>query len=306
MTDLKHAKLSASGSAAWLVCAASMKMQAELPDRGSEYAAEGTAAHEIAARCLKRDCDASYYADMDIEVDNETGDCWIPRVDGPADRLPGNAYRTFVCTSEMVDSVQVFVDAVRSRNADELLIERRVDFSHYVPDGFGTVDAGSVCVDARTLYVDDFKYGANVKVDAAIAEDEQLFALGTFGNPQALLYGLGMLVEVDLFHEIDRVVVAIHQPRMDHVGEFAISREDLYAWAETVVRPAAQRAFEADTAFGEWFAPGEKTCRWCKSKNLCFPRDQWIANVATAEFRPVPLDDDLLDFVDGLCEREDE
>lgn len=296
----KHARLSASGSPTWMVCAAAPKMQEAFADRGSSYAAEGTAAHEIAARCLRDGLDAASFCGLTIEVEDVSGDAHIPQRDGPSTRDPETQIRTFECTPEMADSVQIFVDAVRARKGDDLLVETRVDYSHYVPDGFGTVDAGSVSIAGRTLYVDDLKYGRNIKVDARTHPGEQLHDLGTPANPQQLLYGVAMLLDVDLFYEIDTVVVGIHQPRMDHVDEYAISRHDLLAWADNVVRPAAQRAADADTSLAKYFAPGEKTCQWCSAKHVCFYRQSWLLEAASADFDAVPLPEDLATLEDDL------
>ena len=43
-----HAFLSASGSSKWLNCPPSARLESHFPDKGSEYAAEGTLAHEVA------------------------------------------------------------------------------------------------------------------------------------------------------------------------------------------------------------------------------------------------------------------
>ena len=42
-----HAKLSASGSKKWLTCTPSAHLEDQFPDEGSDFAAEGTFAHEI-------------------------------------------------------------------------------------------------------------------------------------------------------------------------------------------------------------------------------------------------------------------
>lgn len=43
----RHALLSASSAHRWLSCPPSAKLCAEVPDKGSEYAAEGTDAHSL-------------------------------------------------------------------------------------------------------------------------------------------------------------------------------------------------------------------------------------------------------------------
>ncbi len=59
-----------------------------------------------------------------------------------------------------------------------VLFEQRLDYSAYVPEGFGTGDL-LIVVD-KVLTVIDLKYGKGVAVEAEL-------------NPQMMLYGLGAL-----------------------------------------------------------------------------------------------------------------
>lgn len=67
-----------------------------------------------------------------------------------------------------------------------VLIEQRLDFSCYVPDGFGTGDC--LIVADKLLHIIDFKYGQGVLVDAE-------------ENPQMMLYALGALRQFDHLYE---------------------------------------------------------------------------------------------------------
>ena len=56
MPDI-HAVLSASGSHRWLACPPSAKLEQQYKEETSEFAAEGTLAHELGEISLKRDLD---------------------------------------------------------------------------------------------------------------------------------------------------------------------------------------------------------------------------------------------------------
>ncbi|RIY24730.1 nuclease, partial [Bifidobacteriaceae bacterium WP021] len=93
-----------------------------------------------------------------------------------------------------------------------ILIEQKVDFSTYVPDGFGTADC--IIVGEKTLQVIDFKYGQGVLVDA-------------YENPQMKCYALGALTLFDSLYEIQTVEMSIFQPRRDNVSTFTLPVAEL-------------------------------------------------------------------------------
>jgi len=169
-----HAKLSASGSHRWAHCPGSVKAEEGIADRSSIAADEGTAAHELAELVL-----------------THGGAChdWIGKR-----LIESNAYTV---DQEMADYVQQYVDYVKSHSGQHEY-EQLVDFSEWVPGGFGTADA--LVLDGNTLRVIDLKYGKGVQVDA-------------FENTQGLLYALGAMSDYEYIAEIEKVVICIVQPR---------------------------------------------------------------------------------------------
>ena len=150
-----HAVLSASASKRWLSCPPSAKLNAELPDTTSEYAREGTCAHELA----------------EYKVNKLLGIA----VDDPRENLDFYDSEMEDCT----DSYVQYISEQMSQYATPVvMVEQRLDFSKYVPGGFGTGDCIIVADDVLTVI--DFKYGKGVAVDSE-------------GNPQMMLNALGAL-----------------------------------------------------------------------------------------------------------------
>lgn len=50
---MAHARLSPSSAERWMTCPGSVKLAEGIEDKGSSYAAEGTAAHELAEHILR-------------------------------------------------------------------------------------------------------------------------------------------------------------------------------------------------------------------------------------------------------------
>jgi hypothetical protein len=151
-----------------------------------------------------------------------------------------------VVLSKLYEARQVCPDA-------RLFIEQRLDFSHWVPEGFGTGDA--VIVSDEVLEVCDLKYGKGVRVSA-------------IENPQARLYGLGALAEFGALYDCSSVRDTIIQPRVldSPVTEETLSREELLLWGGQV-QPIAQQAWRGEGEYnpGDW-------CRFCAARALCAAR----------------------------------
>lgn len=193
-----HAKFSASGSAKWFLCAGSIEAEQGLPNKGSIYADEGTAAHELAEICLTMGERASEWVDKQLIENN-----------------------AFTVTQEMADYVQVYVDYVKSKKG-MVLVEQFVDFSRVAPGGFGTCD--SLVMANDTLHVIDLKYGKGVRVDA-------------YNNTQALLYAIGA-IDGHSWRAFKTIVITIVQPRLDHISEWTFAISDLDSWAERLTQAA--------------------------------------------------------------------
>lgn len=248
MPPSKHAVLSASSSHRWLNCSPSARLEQEFEDCETEAAAEGTAAHALCEhklrRALKRqsrkpiskyDCE-----EMDTHTDN---------------------YVQFVLET---------ISQAKEHCADPIInIEQRLDFSCYVPHGFGTGDC--IIIADKTLHIIDFKYGQGVLVEA-----EQ--------NPQMMLYALGALRIYDTLYDIEDVAMTIYQPRRENISTWTISVSDLVVWAENELVPKARLAFEGKGEYmpGPW-------CTFCKAAVKCRARAEEKLALARYEFAQPPL-----------------
>lgn len=236
----KHAKLSASGSHRWLNCLGSVEAEEGFEDKTSAAANEGTCAHELAELVLTRG-----------------GNCqaWVGKP-----LIENNRY---IVEQEMADYIQEYVDFVKTLPGEQHY-EQRVDFSDWVPEGFGTSDVITITDDA--IIICDLKYGKGLKVEAE-------------NNPQAMLYALGAYAEYELTHEIKEVVIYIHQPRLDHISEWRISIEDLLKWGAWVVSQC-----EIIAEGNAPRTPGEKQCQWCKAKATCPALKFYTEKIIMADF----------------------
>lgn len=261
-SERAHALLSASGSKRWLTCTPSARAEGlymqELTNQGiiepeSPFAEEGTQAHEYSEIILERELGTITKAQATRRINKFKRE---KQYYGP----------------EMEDMVEVYTDFVMERvNAARLetpdalvLIEQRLDFSQWVPEGFGTGDV--LIVRDGVLEIIDLKYGKGVAVDA-------------YENPQMKLYALGAITAHDVLYDIQEVQMTIVQPRLDSISTFEMSADDLYKWADEVVKPKAEMADNGD---GD-YVPGEH-CRFCKIKSTCRARADEALETAKAEF----------------------
>lgn len=261
MPPNNHAILSASSSHRWLNCNPSARLELEFADRESEAAAEGTAAHALAEHKLRKalkmrskkpisrfDCD-----EMDAHTD---------------------AYVQFV--------LEALSEAKQNCSDPTVLIEQKLDFSCYVPDGFGTGD----CIIAadKLLHIIDFKYGQGVLVNAE-------------ENPQMMLYALGALRLFDSLYDIEAVSMSIFQPRRENVSTWSISVKALNEWAENTLIPKALLTFSGEGEYhpGAW-------CQFCKAAVKCRARAEEKLQLAKYEFAQPPLltDADIEDILGRL------
>ena len=222
----KHALLGASSSARWLVCTPSARLEAMFPDEQSPYAAEGTVAHDLAESILRHKLEGK-----------------------KAPKLDDYSAEMIEAVNRYVDVCEEKVNEARARSSDaETMIEARLDFSRWVPEGFGTGDM--VIVADGILEVIDLKYGKGVPVSAV-------------ENTQMRLYALGAYDVNEYLYDIKTVRMTIVQPRLDSVSTDEMSLEELLDWGEDI-KPIAQRAFNGE---------GECTpcdyCNFCKARHTC-------------------------------------
>ena len=245
-----HALLSDSSSHRWLNCPPSARLCEGYDDKGSDFAAEGTDAHSLCEYKLKKalGLPAEDPTENLTWYDSEMEDC-------------ANGYAAYVL--ELVE------EAKKTCPDPVVLIEQRLDYSKYVEAGFGTGDC--VIVSDDTLNIVDYKHGRGVLVDAT-------------ENPQMKLYALGALDLFDCLYDIRTVTMTIYQPRRANISVFTISTQDLLDWAEKVLVPTAELAFNGDGEYhcGEW-------CQFCKAKADCRERARANLELARYEFRQPPL-----------------
>lgn len=213
-----HALLSASSSARWLACPPSAAAAELYPKTGNAYTREGTLAHQVA----------------EIYARGETVE-------------PGDKY-----DREMIGHAEGYRDYINEQKTSPdaiVLLEQRVDFSPWVPHGFGTCDC--IIIQDRTMVVIDYKYGTGVPVEAK-------------DNPQMKLYALGALNDYGFAYDIETVEMHIYQPRIDNISPYTLSVDELMAWAEKTVKPTAEVAAKGK---GD-FKPGAH-CKFCPHAGRC-------------------------------------
>lgn len=248
-----HALLGASGADRWINCPPSARLTEHIPEERSEYAEEGTAAHELSEIKLRR-----YILPCNSKERKRLDDALL--------KIKANEFYG----PEMENAVQDYVGIVterfmeaKARSADAVvLLEERLDFSEWVPEGYGTGDV--VLISDGVMEIIDLKYGKGVPVSAV-------------GNPQMRLYALGAWSAYSYLYDIQEIRMTIVQPRLDNVSTDTMTVDELLEWAETVVKPAAAQAHAGE---GEYKAGSH--CRWCKVKGNCRARAD--ANMAALAY----------------------
>lgn len=262
----KHATLSASASHRWLACPPSALLCAEIEDQSSPYAQQGTDAHELCEYLVEK------ALGHDVTDPTESLDSYDAEMQESAE-----GYCSFVMEQ---------LAGAKEHCADPLVcIEQRLDFSRWVPEGFGTGDCVIVADD--TLHIIDFKYGVGVLVSAV-------------DNSQLKCYALGALDTFGSLYDIRRIKLSIYQPRRGNVDTFELSTEELLKWADEVLKPTAELA---STGKGEFHAGDH--CQFCKLKATCRARAAYSLELAKYDFVEAPsLDTDeiaaILPQVDSL------
>lgn len=255
----KHALLSASSSHRWISCPPSARLCENCEDQSSEFAKQGTDAHSL----------CQYKVESALGMD--TAD--------PIESL--NFY-----DEEMESCAESYASYVMEQRAKAMerctdpvvLVEQKLDYSKYVPEGFGTGDC--VIIADGTLSVIDYKHGKGILVEAE-------------KNPQMLCYALGALELFDGIYDIDTVSMTIFQPRRENVSTYTVTKAELLQWAEDVLIPRAKLAYAGE---GDFMA-GEH-CQFCKVKATCRKRAEYNLELARYDFEmPATLEDEEIEAI---------
>ena len=216
-----HALLSASSAHRWLECPPSAVANEAYPNQETIFTNEGTLAHEVAEFMARN----GYYS-----RDNAQDGITVEMVQ---------------CAKEYAD----YIEEQKKSNDAIVLLEQRVDFSPWVPDGFGTCDC--IIIQDDTLTIIDYKFGQGVAVSAT-------------DNPQMKLYALGAMNDYGIAMDVKKVELHIFQPRLNNISTDNLAVEELMEWAEKTVKPTAEQAVQGKGKY----APGEH-CRFCQHGGKC-------------------------------------
>ena len=262
----KHALLPPSSAKRWTTCTPSALLNQQAEDEPSPYAQEGTDAHLLCSYLLEK------------EYGIETKD--------PTEDLTYYNEEMQQCAEIYLQTINEIVAEVKKTCQNPaIFVEQRVDFSRWVPDGFGTADC-IILADGIT-HVCDYKHGVGVFVDAT-------------DNIQMKCYALGVISMFGGIYDFDEICMHIIQPRKENISSWSIKVSDLLTWADAFLAPKAQLAIKRE---GEFVAGSH--CQFCKVKATCRKRAEANLELAKHEFKlPETLTDTeisvILDKVDNL------
>lgn len=238
-------KLRPSSSERWTTCPGSARLEHGLPPVTSKYAEEGIKAHELAAIFFESGTESfvQFIIDSKIKVSND-----------------------------MVKNINKYTDYINelfNLNGSLLLVERKVDFSHVMPDvenATGTCDALIIDDKSGTLHVIDLKYGKGVKIEVK-------------NNTQLLLYSLGALNDLKFLYDIDTITMHIVQPRINHFDSQTLEIEDLERWETFFIE-------KSKLALGENSprVASKKACMFCRAKTICLEYQEFNKSFSINEF----------------------
>ncbi len=260
-----HAKLAPSASSRWAgPCPGSIRVGAQCPDIESEYAAEGTAAHELAEYCLNFGENAEDAVDME--------------------------FNGYIVDWEMANAVQVYLDEVRRLAPTDqikhklklLNVEKRFHLEWVHPDIWGTNDCSVYNVMDHELTILDYKHGRGVVVEPENNSQLMIYAVGAM---HALWESQTEVTRkvISVYKMVDTVRLSIVQPRAEHpdgpVRTWTTTAQHLMFWAANVLRIAALETEEPEAPL-----VAGKHCKFCKAIAICPARVEKNLAVANVEF----------------------
>ena len=249
MPPVNHSILGASSADRWMHCTPSARLTADMADEESVYAAEGTAAHALAEWKVRKA--------LKMQAGKRpSSDYWTDEMEE--------------CTDDYRDYIVDLVNEARKTCPDPVFsVEQRLDFSCYVPQGFGTGDF--LLVYDGQLNIVDLKFGKGVPVSSD-------------HNVQMMLYALGSLELYDMLYDVKGITMTIFQPRLSNISVWSTTADELRRWATEELMPKAQMA---DKGEGD-FVPGP-WCRFCKARFTCRQRAEENLKLAQMEFKEPAL-----------------
>ena len=269
----QHAILSASGAKKWLTCPPSARLEQKFKNKTSIAAEEGTLAHELGELTLRKELK---------HISNRKFNSEFKKI---------QAHELFA--NDMPDYVDIYVNTcmekvseARAKTSDAVIcLEQRLNFSEWVPEGFGTGDM--VIIADGTIEIIDLKYGKGVPVSA-------------IDNIQMRLYALGAIAEFEFLYDMQNVKMTIIQPRLDSISTDEIKAEDLLKWAEGVLKPTAALAFKGE---GEFCAGEHCSSGFCRANAVCKARADKNMELAVYEFQDSSTlsIDEIADII-GKCD----
>ncbi|WP_338631722.1 DUF2800 domain-containing protein [Clostridium baratii] len=264
---MAHAILSASGASRWMACPPSARLEQGFENKTSIYAEEGTLAHELGELSLRLQLGEITKRQYTTRVNKLIKDNELYSKDMP-DYVE---IYTDTCMEKVSEAKETTPDAV-------FKVEQKLDFSDWVPEGFGTGDF--VIIADGTMEICDLKYGKGVPVSAV-------------NNTQMRLYALGAISEFSFLYDIEKVRMTIIQPRLDSISSDEMSVIELLNWADEKVKPTAELAFKGE---GE-FCVG-KHCEFCRAIAKCKAQGEYNMELAKYDFgEPNILDNNDIAFI---------
>ena len=263
---MAHALLGPSSAARWIACPPSVKLCEQFEDVESEYAKEGSLAHEIAELKVRKLIDPGLTSRKFTAAMKK-----LKEKEFYQEEMQGY-------TDEYVEFIQEQMYSYST--TPHISVEQRVDFSQYVPDGFGTADCILIAND--TLHIIDFKYGEGVPVSVE-------------NNAQLLLYALGAYLAYEMIFPIEHIKMSIVQPRLNNIDTWECSLDYLLEFAKIAQEKAAM-ALKGEGNFN----CGEH-CRFCKAKAVC--RERANANLELAKYEFKAADQLTLEEIGQILEK---
>ena len=254
MANDEHSKLfSPSASARLLACPGSAKASMGLPDQMSLFADEGHDAHALA----------------EIRLSERLGFSTKEKVED----LTWYSQEMEDYISEYVSYVMEHVEEAKAKCPDAtVLVEQRVAAPKYDESLFGSTDVAIIADSELTII--DLKYGRGVPVSAK-------------ENTQEMCYGLCAMETFGSLYDIERIKLCIFQPRIGNVSEWELTVEELYKWADGVLKPGIEKIRSGSEEFNP-----SRHCIFCKAKPICKALRDKNLELAKHEFRPAFLMDD--------------